>query len=365
MNCKIVGGGVQGLSTGILLEYLGHKTEIITKNVPYVDGDDIPTVATDYAAASIYPVKIESNYSEDELIRFAERTFKPFFETSGIPVRKQTHYYLYEDEKHISLPDRMNVVSVSDYEGDLPHRPENEVSSGYVCDEYFVEMPVYVPLLYETYRSLGGSISKQEVSKDDVNRLLDSNIVFNCSGYGSKILFNDDSMRAVKGHIVETACDQDTPLDFAYTYTPSDYGHYTYMYPRDGSVIFGGTYLEGDIIDGKWEGEEPTDPINRDGERIPERVYEVNKSIMNSFADVAVDDVSVKYGFRPYREAGMRVEQDDSGVIHNYGHGGAGVSMSWWSAINAVSNIDTVSESVLTDVSTKMAQVNKKRALDA
>ncbi len=259
----------------------------------------------------------------------------------------------------------MNVVSVSDYEGDLPQRPDHEVTSGYVCDEYFVEMPAYVPLLYETYCSLGGSVTRQEVSKDDVEDFLGSTAVFNCSGYGSKALFDDDSMRAIKGHIVETACDRDTPLDFGYTYTASDYGHYTYMYPREDSVIFGGTYLNGDISNGDWVGEEPIKPIHRDGKRIPERVFEVNKSIMSSFADITVDDVSVKYGFRPYREAGMRIEQDNTGVIHNYGHGGAGVSLSWWSAVKAARNIDTVPESVLSDIPTELAQVNSAKPVNA
>ena len=360
MMCVIIGSGVQGLSTGILLEYLGHDTKILTKNIPYIDGADTPTVATDYAAASIFPVKIAAEYTRDELIRNAERTFEPFFDTTGVPVRKQTHYYLYEDAEGITLPDRMDITHVNDYDGDIPSRSEYEVRDGYVCNEYFVEMPEYVPLLCETYRNLGGTIQQKHVTKTDVEQFNDEGVVFNCSGYGSKTLFDDDSMKAIKGHILETDCSDDieTPLSFAYTYVPSTYGHYTYMYPRRDSVIFGGSYLEGDIVDGEWVGETPEKPTEVDGDVIPERLRDVNQDIMPAFADITVDDLSVKHGYRPYREDGMRVEQDENGIIHNYGHGGSGVSMSWWSAIQSINYIDTLSESVLKSIASQIARTN-------
>lgn len=364
MTCFIIGSGVQGLSTGILLEHLGYKTEILTKNIPYVDGDDIPTVSTDYAAASIYPVKIAAEYSEDELIRNAERTFEPFFNTPDVPVRKQTHYYLYEQDNGITLPERMNITHIDEYEDELPSREQFTVQDGYVCEEYFVEMPEYIPLLYELYKELGGEITKQHVTRNDITELNDSGIVFNCSGYGSKSLFDDDSMKAIKGHILETDVETDieTPLSFAYTYTPRTYNHYTYMYPRRNSVIFGGSYLEGDIINGEWVGESPEKPINVDGDVIPQRLYRVNQEIMSRFTGITVNDLSVKHGFRPYREDGMRIEQDEDGVIHNYGHGGSGVSMSWWSALKAINHIDSASESVLHTVSSEISNIKTELA---
>ena len=79
---------------------------------------------------------------------------------------------------------------------------------------------------------------------------------------------------------------------------------------------------------------------------------------MPAFADITVDDLSVKHGYRPYREDGMRVEQDENGIIHNYGHGGSGVSMSWWSAIQSINYIDTLSESVLKSIASQIARTN-------
>lgn len=47
-------------------------------------------------------------------------------------------------------------------------------------------------------------------------------------------------------------------------------------------------------------------------------------------------------GLRPYRRSGIRIEREamgDKAVVHNYGHGGAGVSLSWGTAELAVEEL--------------------------
>jgi glycine/D-amino acid oxidase-like deaminating enzyme len=55
---------------------------------------------------------------------------------------------------------------------------------------------------------------------------------------------------------------------------------------------------------------------------------------------VSMDKViRVIVGHRPFRAAGFRVERerfDDKTVVHNYGHGGGGLSLSWGSSALAV-----------------------------
>jgi D-amino-acid oxidase len=52
----------------------------------------------------------------------------------------------------------------------------------------------------------------------------------------------------------------------------------------------------------------------------------------------------VRVGLRPFRAAGVRleVEKSDSRIVHNYGHGGSGVSLSWGCAAE-VANLVTMS----------------------
>lgn len=355
MEVSIIGGGIQGLSTGVLLEMLGHDTTIFSKDYPYIDGDHVPTVASNYASASVYPVAVETEYEEDALIQRCEESFRPFCETDGAPVRTQTHFYVYEYEVDERLPARMEVQDIAEYTKPIPSRDGGQIVDGYVCKEYMVEMPEYMPRLYELYREMGGTAAHRVIEPDEVGAL-PGEYTFNCSGYGSRALFGDDSMRAMKGHILELPYDGDEPLEFSYVYNPSDYDGYAYMYPRKQTVVFDGSYLEGDIVDGEWTGESPTNPVTVDGEAVPERLVAVSSEIMNDYVEFDREAISVKYGYRPYREDGLRVEAEE-GLVHNYGHGGAGVSLSWVSAIEAIQHIDSVPETQLERIAARMSDL--------
>ncbi len=60
--------------------------------------------------------------------------------------------------------------------------------------------------------------------------------------------------------------------------------------------------------------------------------------------DVSPDRViRTVVGLRPYRPSGFRVEREELGggriLVHNYGHGGGGVSLSWGTAWLAVEEL--------------------------
>jgi D-amino-acid oxidase len=253
----------------------------------------------------------------------------------------------------------MDTQHISSYQKPIPSRSGETVSDGYVCSEYMVEMPEYIPLLFEAYTQAGGMMTRRSVSRADIDGF-SSDYLVNCSGYGSRTLFDDSSMRAMKGHILEVPYDSGSPLDFSYTYTPHEYSHYSYMYPRKETIVFDGSYLAGDIVDGEWEGESPTNPMTVDGVEIPERLLTVNRDVMRNHVQFSDDDVAVKYGYRPYREDGLRVEKSGD-VIHNYGHGGAGVSLSWLSAEWVSEYITDVPKEVLRQIASRLGQVNRTR----
>ncbi len=131
------------------------------------------------------------------------------------------------------------------------------------------------------------------------------------------------------------------------------------MYPRNGTVLFGGAHLMGDTVDGQWTDDSPEEPTTSDGETIPERLYTVNRDIMSEYVGVNRDEVST-HGFRPYRENGTRLGKDGN-VVHNYGHGGSGVSMSWWSVLEAVGYVDDVSERLLPDLAAAVGAATDAR----
>jgi D-amino-acid oxidase len=93
----------------------------------------------------------------------------------------------------------------------------------------------------------------------------------------------------------------------------------TYVHPRRHDVVLGGTYQPG-------TGHTAPDPDT--AEAIRHRCV----ALVPELADAPV--LGERIGLRPARHGGPRVEIDPSGhpgrrLVHAYGHGGAGVTLSW------------------------------------
>jgi D-amino-acid oxidase len=102
-----------------------------------------------------------------------------------------------------------------------------------------------------------------------------------------------------------------------------------YVIPRDRDVILGGTAERGE-----WD-------LTPEPE-ITEEIREKTKRLEPRVADARVLEVNV--GLRPGRTT-VRVEREElpaedgragGTVIHNYGHGGAGYTLSWGCAEDVV-----------------------------
>lgn len=144
-----------------------------------------------------------------------------------------------------------------------------------------------------------------------------ADIVFNCTGYGSKQLCNDDELIAIRGQIgllslvenMNIYLDNETPL---------------YLVPRHDAIIVGGTYEEGI---------ESTETDEATIHRLLQNAYDVfpelkQNKMIGSWA-----------GVQPYRSL-VRVEREkDSNIIHNYGHGGSGFTLSFGCAQEAINMI--------------------------
>ena len=105
-----------------------------------------------------------------------------------------------------------------------------------------------------------------------------------------------------------------------------DEGHpagVTYVVPRSDDCVLGGSVGEGDC---------DLEPSAQTTAAILERC----RALEPGLADARVLSVSV--GLRPGRdEVRLEAERDGNGlVVHNYGHGGAGVTLSWGCAEDVV-----------------------------
>lgn len=147
-------------------------------------------------------------------------------------------------------------------------------------------------------------------------------VIVNCTGYGARDLVRDPELVAVRGQAVVV---RNPGLRDFFVGTGAASWPLTYLFPHDDVVVLGGTEERG-----------------RDG-RAPDpataaRIVEACARIRPEVRDAAVVDHRV--GLRPVRPwVRFEAEQRADGltIVHNYGHGGAGVTLSWGCAEDAVS----------------------------
>jgi len=166
------------------------------------------------------------------------------------------------------------------------------------------ECTKYLPWSLERFKQAGGQVVEKTVTKlQDLENNFD--IVMNCAGLGAKYLCSDNKMVPIRGQVVKVHA----PWIKTFFYAEND----TYVIPRSDGVILGGCrhYESYDVS------------ISRhDSAAIRERCFKLIPSlqrarILKEFA-----------GLRPHRSI-VRVEPEMLGklkVVHNYGHGGYGIT---------------------------------------
>jgi D-amino-acid oxidase len=167
-----------------------------------------------------------------------------------------------------------------------------------------VEMPVFLRWLTARVSALGGTITRLNLSALPTG----ADVVVNCAGLGSRLLAADLSVIPVQGQVVVVE-------QFGLNHWWVDPIGPTYVIPRSEDVVVGGTEVVGE-----WSRtpspETAADILARAAAFVPQL----------SHARV----LRHKVGLRPVRPA-VRVERVDH-VVHCYGHGGSGVTLSWGTA---------------------------------
>lgn len=180
-----------------------------------------------------------------------------------------------------------------------------------------VETPIYLPYLLKTFRQGEGEIQLGEVANLGELRT-EASVVVNYTGLGAKELANDPTLYPIRGQLVKISEKPGIPYVSADSMESATSDEATYIFPRRNDIVLGGTAVAGDFSQ-EWD------------EVLGDRLIARCKKLVPALGEVNVLEKVV--GLRPGRET-IRLEHDGS-VIHNYGHGGAGYTVSWGCA-NAV-----------------------------
>ncbi|MGA4838543.1 FAD-dependent oxidoreductase [Streptomyces sp. G45] len=182
-----------------------------------------------------------------------------------------------------------------------------------------IDMPVHLAWLRERLLAAGGAVEVRTAKGLD-EPLAEAPCVVNCSGLGARDLVPDDSVRPVRGQLVVV---ENPGVDTWFTAVDSESADTTYLLPQPGGLILGGTAEDGD-----WS----LEPDPATAEAIVRRCARVRPEVAGARI------LEHRVGLRPARPA-VRLEREHLGagrlVVHNYGHGGAGVTVAWGCARDA------------------------------
>jgi D-amino-acid oxidase len=316
----IVGAGVSGLTCGVVFAEHGYRTAIFAEET----GQRTTSAA---AAAVWYPYDAEP---ADKVIAWALETYQVLVDLSrdaqtGVSIIELRSF---SRAGEVQIPDwaiplgarRLRHSAVATGLRPVSHRAQrggyssvDEIppafTSGFALAVPLMDTTIYLDYLTSRFLDAGGSMNGNVRFEklEDVDLKFD--LLVNCTGIGAKTLVHDADLEPHRGQVAivpkidissAIVCD-DAPL--------------IYAIPRQNDCVFGGT-------------NELSDKRNVDIGSTSRIVAECSRVLNIHKPKVLAERV----GLRPFRKSGVRVEREQlrgRTVIHNYGHGGSGFTLSW------------------------------------
>jgi len=308
VHVVVVGAGIAGLTCALRLAEAGHGVEVLTAALPLQTTSAV-------AAALWYPYRA---LPEREVTRWAaagRAALAALEPAAGITLRTGRELF------RTPTPDPWWREAVPD----LQRVPQEELPPGWAdglrLTAPVVDMGVHLPWLVEQLAGRGVPLRVQPLPALEQ---AGGDLVVDCAGLGARELVGDTSVHAVRGQVVvveqvgltEWLLAQDDPTAL------------TYVVPREGTIVLGGVAEEGreDLA---------PDPVTA------QAVLARCTALVPELASAQV--LEHRVGLRPARPS-VRLEEgrlaDGRPVVHDYGHGGAGVTLAYGCALDVVALVD-------------------------
>ena len=295
----IVGAGVSGLTCGVLFAERGFSVKVFAEL--------IGTQTTSGAAAALwFPYDAEP---ADKVIPWALATYKVLVALtkdprSGVSLIELRQYCR---DRTIEIPDWCESLDGAA----AALSATATFSSGFSVRVPLMDTTIYLDYLAQRFQNARGEVegSVRFEKPEDVDPGCD--LLINCAGIGARELARDADLEPHRGQVaivqkIETqtcaiVCD-DAPL--------------MYVIPRTNDCVFGGT-------------NNISDEVKADAATTSAIVTECSRALNIDVPNILRERV----GLRPFRKSGVRLEKeklrDGRIMIHNYGHGGSGFTLSW------------------------------------
>ncbi len=287
----IIGAGVSGLTCGGVLAEHGYEAHLFAAEPP-------EQTTSAVAAAMWFPYDAEP---ADRVIPWALESYEVFHALSRDPASGVSMIELRQFSRGADLP----IPSWAE-----PFQARSNTSREFVMRVPLSDSSIYLDYLRRRLIQAGGKLTTgvRFEKPEEVDRSFD--VVINCAGIGARTLVHDPDLEPHRGQVVlveklklpgAVVCD-DPPL--------------MYVIPRANDCVFGGT-------------NEISDDLAPD----PGTTLAILSECSDALKIAPPRMIATRVGLRPYRKSGVRVEADRMAdgrtIVHNYGHGGAGFTLSW------------------------------------
>jgi D-amino-acid oxidase len=302
----VIGAGVCGLSVALVLLDEGLAVTVYAADPPHR--------STSAAAGALWGAHLVG--ADDRVTSWGEVTLARFRDLAGDPATG-----VREASGLAASPD--GEAGVPDFSAgllDLAPADPAVLPAGYVTGWRYraptVAMPDYLDFLVGEVVDRGGTVTIGKPLKSLAQAEQDSTapVIVNCSGIGARELAADDDLIPVRGQVVVVA---NPGLTDFFVGEGEESGQITYIFPHGATAVLGGTEQHGNSS-------------RQADAATASRILRSCANVEPRLADAAV--LTHRVGLRPVRSQ-VRLDTETLAggrhVVHNYGHGGAGVTLSW------------------------------------
>lgn len=296
----VVGGGVIGLTTALVLARSGRRVRVWAR-------EPAERTTSAVAGALWWPYRIQP---EQLVGQWALATLAVY---EGLAEQARETGVRMVEGVHLGV--RMDELGT--WAAQVPGLSETAAGAGLAARLPLIDMPVHLRWLRERVLKAGGLLEVREVT--DLNQV-PASVVVNCTGLGARSLVPDPTVRPVRGQLVVV---ENPGITTWLTSADEHAAESTYFFPQPCGLVLGGTAEED-----AWS----LEPDPRVAAEIVARCAAVRPEIAGARV------LEHRVGLRPARDA-VRLERQvlpgGRVLVHNYGHGGAGVTVAWGCAREA------------------------------
>jgi D-amino-acid oxidase len=302
-NIAVIGAGISGMAVASLLLQKGYKVTIYAK-------DFSPNITSNRAAAFWFPYHIRNDSRGIGWCRYTYDYFKTYSANPQTGISMKTLHKVVEQHVAEEQAGWVSFMPDGSYHMLAPHLLPKGVAQIYEATVPLIETQLFLPWLQQQLTNAGVQFIQQNISSLD-SLLQQHSFVINCAALGAVQLCNDSSLIPVRGQV---ALLQPANLPLIYLNNEKS----LYIVPRKDAIIVGGTYEE-NVNDPVTEPAALQQILNKAYTAMPQLTQQ---TVLGSWA-----------GLRPYR-SDVRVEKEPGkNIIHNYGHGGSGFTLSFGCAL--------------------------------